>query len=106
MTLPYAVASAAFSFLVLLSILANHFLPAGPKLPMHWNAKGQAGMFAQRWVALSFMPILAGASFLLIAFISAGTAQGGRTLLLIAPLFVATHCFYLFLMQKTPPGPK
>jgi hypothetical protein len=106
MPLPYAVATAAFALIVLLSILGGHFVPPSAKLPMHWNLRGQPGMFAPRWVALSFLPILSGASFLLIAFLSAGTPQGGKILFVVAPIFVVNQIIYLLMMKNTPPGEK
>jgi len=97
----FAAAIGAELILDIVSLYANRRFQAFASLPMQWGIDGRPNWYAPRWVAVSFMPWLAGLILGGIALTCGAARIGLVEISVLAPLFIAAHLLHVWLIGRT-----
>ena len=82
------------------SLYANRRFRAFASLPMQWRLDGTPNWYAPRWLAISFMPWLAGLILGGIALTLGAARIGLVEICLLAPVFIAAHLLHVWLIGR------
>lgn len=97
--MPELIAATMVAMLAI-SAIAFLILPAGARVPMQWDLRGQPTWKAPKLVAVLFSPALALLVLSLAGLASAGNPQKAEAVLpLIAGAFLIFHVLHLVLAQ-------
>jgi len=97
----FAVAIGTELILDVVSLYTNRRFQAFARLPMQWGLNGTPNWYAPRWLAISFMPWLAGLILGGIALTLGAARIGLVEICLLAPVFIAAHLLHVWLIGRT-----
>jgi hypothetical protein len=95
------IAAATILLMAILAGIANQRYRGVQRLPVHWGITGRVDGFAPRWFALSFIPVMAGTTFIFINVLKGGSPSARIPELGAAFTFVGVQVLHFALIRGT-----